>query len=275
MPLPNNLPNLFSLLEVALRIRDAAHVFNRNVGGGLEFDAAKITVKDANKQLPYAFVVPVDKVAGRINRQECYQSRECSIGIVICVDGTKHKAQGDGTNPVETVASFSPIVAEIEDVLLTWKPTGFILDDLVHFEREHALGATADRAWIMLEYAIPYRHYHAAYGGSGMQALDKFNAAHPNFRASALQELIVNYNAIGEFPTIVGEHFFDNIPMPQVQPSPEAIADAREDADIIKINAGVRAAIEDRHLEALGTEEHEQDGEFVSPGIPPNFPLNP
>jgi hypothetical protein len=77
---------------------------------------------------------------------------------VICVDGKKHKAQGDGSNPVETVASFLPIVNEVENVLLTWKPTGFILDDIVHFEREHSLGATADRAWIMLEYAIPYRH---------------------------------------------------------------------------------------------------------------------
>lgn len=275
MPLPNNLPNLFSLLEIVLRLRDSAHVFNRNVGGGLEFDAKNIQVKDANKQLPYAFVVPVDKVAGRINRQECYQSRECSIGIVICVDGTKHKAQGDGTNPVETVASFSPIVAQIEDVLLTWKPTGFILDDLVHFEREHALGATADRAWIMLEYCVPYRHYHSAYGGSSMQALDAFNSAHPNFRASMLQELIVKYKAVGEFPSIVGEHFFDNIPMPQTQPTTEAIADAREDADIVKITQAVQNAIEDRQLGALGTEDLEQDGPFEAPGLPPNFPLNP
>lgn len=274
MPLPD-LPNLFSLLEIVLRLRDSAHVFNRNVGGGLEFDAKKINITNANKQLPYAFVVPVDKVAGRINRTECYQSRECSIGIVICVDGSKHKAQGDGTNPVETVASFIPIVAEIENVLLTWKPAGFVLDDIVHFEREHALGATADRAWIMLEYCIPYRHYHSAYGGGVMQALDAFNAAHPNFRASMIQELIVKYKAQGEFPSIVGEHFFDNIPMPQTQPTAEAIEDAKEDADIVKITNGVRAAIEDRHLGALGTEEHEQDGPFESPGIPPNFPLHP
>lgn len=260
MPLPSNIPNIFSLLEVVLRLRDSALVFNRNVGGGLEFEANNIPVANPDTQLPYAFVVPIDTVGKAINNSEYYQSREGIIGIVICVDGAKHKARADGTNPVQTVHSFSPIIAQIEDRLLSWRPIGFVLDGILTFERLHPLGSTENRAWVMLEYAIPFRFYHEGYGGMGVNSI----TVESGIRADKLKDLIVKYKAQGEFPTVVGEHFFDTIPLTTIiQPTDEQKAAFRANADIFHVNEAVLAAIADRHEAAVTEVPQTQDGPFA------------
>jgi hypothetical protein len=260
MPLPSNLPNLFSMLELVLRLRDACPVFNRNVGGGLEFKADNIPAAD--KHLPYAFVVPIDTVGKQINRTEWYQSREGILGIVICVDGTKHKARADGINPVETVHSFAAIQAALEDCLLRWQPTGFVLDDIPTFERVHPLGASESRAYVMVEYAIPFRFYHPAYGGAAALKREAFDLANPNFRASAIKELLVHYKAEKEFPEIIGERYLDHVPFPFDEPSAEVKDAFREKSDVFDIDQRVLDAVEDRRLGALSEVEQAQDRPF-------------
>lgn len=155
-------------------------------------------------------------------------------------------------------------MAVIEDSLLTWRPTGFVLETPFFFERVHPLGATDVAAYAMLEYSLEFRHYHAAYG-SGMQtALDDFNTRYPNYRADMLKELLVRYKAQGEFPTIVGEHYFDNIPLPLPENDP---ANAEREtfaanSEAFEINERVLAAIEERGLSALNEVPQTQDVSF-------------
>lgn len=247
MPLVPSIPNLFSILEVVLRLRDSAHVFNRNVGGGLEFKSTSITVANPDKQLPYAFVVPIDTIGKPINYTEYYQPREAVLGIVICINGEDHKAQADGKNPVATVHAFSPIIEAIDDCLLRWTPIGFLLDGTPMFNRVHPLGATENRAWVMMEYTIPFRFYHDAYGGGGLNALKP----QADIRADKMQQLFVHYKAQGEFPTVVGDRYFDYVPLPIVPPSPEAIAAFKVGSAEFDINDAVRTAIGERHLDVL------------------------
>lgn len=268
MPLPADLPNLFSILEVVLRLRDFALVFNRNIGGGLEFDAAKYNITDPDKQLPYAFVVPIDTVGKEINKAEYFQSREAVIGIVICVEAKEHKGKADGPNPVQVVHSFTPLIADIENALLSWQPVGFIMDDVPRFSRVHGLGATNSRAWVMLEYEIPFRFYHMGYGGLGAIG----TVVGPEIRADKMKELMVRYTIQeGEFPTVVGAQYFDTVPL-TIPATTEQRLEAKEASDIIAVNEAVIQAVADRQFGAVEMIELTQDrpAPFIHPD--PNLP---
>lgn len=246
MPLPLNIPNVFSILEVVLNLRDSAHVFNRNVGGGLEFRAGDIPITAPDKQLPYAFVVPIDTMGKTINYAECYQAREAILGIVVCVEGQKHKAQGDGQNPVQVVHSFSSVFDEIENVLLTWRPTGFVMDTNPVFHRIHPLGATENRAWQMMEYSFPYRYYHDGFSGKGVNGL---NPSGQDIRADLLKSLFIRYKGRGEFPTVVGDSYFDHVPLPIVPPTTNQKTAFEAGSNAFSIDDAVMDAIEASRLE--------------------------
>jgi hypothetical protein len=255
MPLPSNIPNTFSILEIALRLRSDCPSFSRNVGGGMEFDANSITVEEPDKQIPYAFVVPIDIVGGNINRQGCYQSRTAIMGIIVCADGRAHKSKAKGNNPVGSVQGLIPLTAEIEHCLLTWKPTAFLLDDNPPtFERWHPLGAEGDRVWVMLEYSIPFRFFHIAYGGPAVASDERFNNLYPDFSAENITRLFTHYRENEYNTTSVGGQFWwDTIPLPQPEPSEEDLNAFENSADLTPITDAVRMAIEERRLGALGS----------------------